>query len=166
MKEWNCLEHGPFDCTHAICPEPGCDSEHITQEFRTPVGIGTDFRRRFDAGMRKSADMMQINDWKSAKAGDTSFAGRADPALGQKLLWGDESKKVIGHSFAELTQIAQKPLAVKARDGSEKVLTRNNGMAEAATAAGLTRRRLPQAHEVTAAKAEPASKDRAQALTQ
>jgi hypothetical protein len=162
MKEWSCFEHGPFDGTHSICPSYGCDSAHVTQEFRTPIGIGTDFRKRFDAGMRKSADMYQTNNWKSAKAGDTSFEGRADPTLGQKLLWGDESKKVLGRSFSELTQIASKPLLGA---GGEVIMTRNNGMQEAANVAGITRRRIPQAHEVSAHRGDPQAKERATALT-
>jgi hypothetical protein len=162
MREWTCLEHGEFDGTHAICPAFGCDSEHVSQEFRTPIGIGTDFRKRFDQGMRKSADMYGASDWKSAKAGDTSFEGRADPALGQKLLWGDECKKVMGHSFSELAQVASKPLLGQ---GGEVILKHNNGMREAATVAGITRRRLPQVHEVSAHKGEPGAKERAQALT-
>ena len=162
MREWSCLEHGEFDGTHPICPSYGCDSEHVNQEFRTPVGIGTDFRKHFDAGMRKSADMYGASDWKSAKAGDTSFEGRADPTIGTKVLWGDESKKVLGHSFSELTQIAAKPLTGA---GGEVILKHNNGMREAATIAGITRRRLPQAHEVSAHKGDAGAKAQAQALT-
>jgi hypothetical protein len=163
IKEFECLLHGTFEGSHAICPEFGCESKAVTQVFLTPVGIGTNFRKRFDAGMRKSADMYQISDWKSSKEGDTSFAGRAP--LGQELLWGDSCKKVMGRSFAELTGLAQKPLIVDKRDGSGQVrLDRNNGLREAATEAGITRRRLPKAGEVTA---EPtaAAKAQAQSLT-
>jgi hypothetical protein len=165
LREWACLEHGEFDGTHSICPAYGCDSAHVTQEFRTPVGIGTQYTKRFDAGIRKSADMYGVNNWKSAKEGDVSFAGRADPALGQKLLWGDECKKVMGHSFAELTQVAAKPLIISKRDGSQARLERNNGMRDAANEVGITRRRLPQAHEVTAHKGDKGAKEQAQALT-
>lgn len=165
MKEWVCLEHGEFVGTHGICPGNGCDSAGVTQEFRTPVGIGTAFRKNFDQGMRKSADMYSTSNWKSAQAGDTSFVGRADPAVGTQVLWGDESKKVLGHSFSELTQIAAKPLSIKRRDGSEATLTRNNGMREAATEVGITRRPLPQAHEATGDRKESGSIDRARQLT-
>ena len=161
MREWSCLEHGPFEGTHAICPGYGCDSRAVTQEFRTPVTIGSQFRKRHEAGMRKSADMMQISDWKSAKAGDTSFAGRADPAIGTEVLWGDASKKVLGHSFSELTQIAAKPLTGK---GGEVIMSRNNGMQEAANSTGITQRRLPQAHEVTGARGDKGAQA-AKALT-
>jgi hypothetical protein len=95
--------------------------------------------------------MYQVSDWKSAKAGETSFAGRADPAVGTKVLWGDESKRVLGHSFSELTQIAAKPLV--GREG-QVILAKNNGMAEAATAAGITRRRIPRAEEVSVARGD------------
>ena len=161
MREWACLEHGPFERTHPICPAYGCDSRAITQEFRTPVTIGSQFRKRHEAGMRKSADMYQVSDWKSSKAGDVSFAGRSDPSLGSKVLWGDESKRVLGHSFSELTQIAAKPLV--GREG-QVIMSRNNGMAEAATAAGITSRRLPRADEVSVSRAEKGA-DVAKALT-
>jgi hypothetical protein len=164
IKEFECILHGPFEGSHPICPENGCESASVTQVFLTPVTIGSSFRKRFDAGMRKSADMYQIDDWKSAKAGDTSFAGRAP--VGQELLWGDGCKKVMGRSFAELTGLAQKPLVVDKRDGSGQLrLDRNNGMREAATEAGITRRRLPKAGEVTAFKGEKGADTKAQALT-
>jgi hypothetical protein len=163
LKEWCCIEHGEFEGSHGICPASGCNSKFVKQEFRTPVGIRTDYMKRFDAGIKKSADMYKIDNFKSAKAGETSFAGRA-PAGAPQVLWGNESQKVLGKSFAELTQVAAKPFAVKKRDGSEIVLTRNNAMREAATEANITSRRLPQAHEVTAARSEKGAKERATAL--
>jgi hypothetical protein len=163
IKEFECIFHGNFEGSHPICPENGCLSEAVTQVFLTPVTIGSQFRKRFDAGMRKSAEMYQIDDWKSAKAGDTSFAGRAP--VGQELLWGDGCKKVMGRSFAELTGLAAKPLVVEKRDGGQIRLERNNGMREAATEAGITARRLPKAGEVTAFKGEKGAQGKAQALT-
>lgn len=164
VKEWACLEHGEFTGTHPICPNFGCESASVVQEFRTPVGIGSEFRKRFDAGIRKSSEMMGIDDFKSAREGETSFAGRADPKTGTKVLWGDESKKVLGKNFAELTAVAQKPLEVTARTGEVLKLERNNGMREAATESGITRRRLPKAHEVSAERS-PAARAQAEALT-
>lgn len=149
MREWSCLEHGPFEGTHPICPGYGCDSRAVVQEFRTPVTIGSQFRKRHEAGMRKSAEMYQIDNFKSAKPGESSFAGRADPSLGQKLLWGDECKRVMGHSFSELAQVAQKPLLGR---GGEVIMKRNNGMVEAATAAGITKRVLPLAQDISRAR--------------
>jgi hypothetical protein len=163
MKEWCCIEHGEFEGTHPICPGNGCDSRFVTQEFRTPVGITSDYRKRFDAGIRKSADMYKIDDFRSAKAGESSFEGRA-PAGAPQVLWGDESKKVLGKSFAELTQVAQKPFIARARDGRELRIDRNNAMREVATDAHITARRVPQAHEVTAARSEKGAKERATAL--
>jgi len=157
LKEWSCFEHGPFDGTHAICPAYGCDSAHVTQEFRTPVAIGSEFRKRHEAGMRKSAEMYQISDFKSAKAGDASFAGRSDPSLGSRVLWGDECKRVIGHSFSELTQVAQKPFLGR---GGEVIMTRNNGMSDAATSAGTTRKPLPEPGERSQARGSRALEER------
>ena len=149
MKEWRCLIHGEFDGTHPICPGPRCASKVVVQEFRTAPGAKSARTKFTDAGLRKSADMYGINNFKSAKPGEVSFAGRSDPALGQKVLWGDECKQVFGQSFSQLTQTAAKPLAVPTRDGRILSITRNNGMVEAAEAAGITRSKLPRAGEIT-----------------
>jgi len=164
MREWVCLLHGEFEGTHPICPASRCNSKAVTQEFRTPVGIRSAYLKRHDAGIRKSADMYQIADFKTAKPGEVSFAGRADPTLGQKVLWGNECQKVLGHNFAELSQVAARPLCVPTKDGRLLTLTRNNGMAEAAESAGVTRRAVPRAGEITGARAEKGSKAAAQAL--
>jgi len=153
IKEWVCVEHGEFEASHAICPAFGCASEFVTQEFRTAVTIGTKFKKDFDAGVRKSADMMGTTRLKTAKEGEASFKGRAEN--GQELLWGDQCKKVI----AELSQVAQLPTAYKKRDGSSIVLTRNNGMREAATELGVTGRRIPRAGEATGERKDKAALD-------
>jgi len=165
IREFACLEHGPFEGSHAICPAYGCDSRAVSQEFRTAPKIGSALTRRTDAGLRKSAEMYGINNWKSgAREGDMSFAGHADKALGMEVLWGNEVQKKMGRSFTELSGLAQKPLVVPKRDGSGVLrLDRNNAMREAATEAGITRRRLPKAAEVSGAPDTP--KARAQALT-
>ena len=157
LKEWVCVEHGEFEASHAICPAFGCASEFVTQEFRTPVSIGTQFKKDFDAGVRKSADMMGTTRLKTAKEGEASFKGRAEN--GQELLWGDQCKKVMGRSFAELAQVAQLPTTYKKRDGSAIVLTRNNGMREAATEIGVTSRRIPRAGEATGERKDKAAVD-------
>jgi len=55
-------------------------------------------------------------------------------------------------------------LVIEKRDGSGTLrLDRNNAMREAATEAGITRRRLPKAGEVAADVATP--REKAQALT-
>lgn len=149
VKEWTCLEHGEFDSTHPICPNFRCESKFVKQEFRTPVSIGTQFKKRFDAGIRKSADMMHISNFRTAREGEAAYGGDKAKELGMEVLWGDESKKKMGKSFAELTGIAQKPLIVQKRDGGELRLDRNNAMREAANEAGITRRAVPKAHEVT-----------------
>lgn len=149
MKEWNCLEHGEFESTHAICPASGCESRAVKQEFRTPPTIRSGTMKRFDAGIRRSSDMMGGKNFRTAKAGEASFGGDAGKENGMQVLWGDESRKVLGQSFAQLSANAHKPLVVPKRDGSGNlVLEKNNAMREAATEMGITRRRLPQAAEV------------------
>jgi hypothetical protein len=149
IKEFVCIEHGEFESTHAICPGSGCDSRHVKQEFRTPVTIRSSTMKRFDAGIRRSSDMMGGKNFRTAKAGEASFGGDVGKQNGMQVLWGDESRKVLGQSFAQLSANAHKPLVVPKRDGSGNlVLEKNNAMREAATEMGITRRRLPLAAEV------------------
>ena len=162
LKEFSCIEHGPFEGSHPICPASGCDSSAVSQEFRTAPTIGSGFVKRFDAGIRKSSDMMGGKNFRTARAGEAAYGGDAAKETGLGVLWGDESRKVLGRSFAELTQVAAKPLEVRKRDGSGTIrMDRNNGMREAVAATGLTGRRLPRAADVTA---EPSAKAQAQAL--
>lgn len=164
IKEWACLEHGAFEGSHAICPEYGCNSAHVSQEFRTPVGIRSSATRRTDAGIRKSVDMYRLGDVRSARDGEASYGGDKGKELGMEVLWGSDVQKKMGRSFAELTGIAQKPLEVKKRDGSGTLrLDRNNAMREAATELGITRRRVPHAAEVSGDK--QTAKEAAKALT-
>ena len=162
-QEWNCLEHGIFDSSHPICPNFGCESKFVTQEFRTAPTIGTSFRKRFDAGIRRSSDLMGGANFRTAKAGEQAFGGQAAKDAGTEVLWGDQSRKVLGRSFRELQAMAAQPLVVPKRDGSGVLrMDRNNGMADAANEVGITRRRLPKAFEVTA---DPAERAAAKALT-
>ena len=164
LKEWACLEHGPFEGSHAICPALGCDSRAVTQEFRTPVGIRSGLTSRTDAGIRKSSDMYKISNFRSARDGEASYGGDRSKELGMEVLWGNDVQKKMGRSFAEMSSAAQAPLVVKKRDGSGHVrLDRNNAMREAATELGITRRRMPMAAEVSGAK--DTSKEAAKALT-
>jgi hypothetical protein len=150
LKEWTCIVHGPFESSHAICPNFGCDSKGVSQEFRTPVRIGSQFRKAFDAGIRKSSDMMGGKNFRTARAGDTAYGGDAAKEAGTELLWGDaQVKKVMGRSFAELRSVAAKPLVINKRDGTQIRHERNNAMADAATTAGITQRRLPPIAELS-----------------
>lgn len=165
LKEWRCAIHGDFDSTHPLCPNFGCESEQVERIFKTPVGTRSDATRRFDAGIRKSADMMGISNFKSAKGGDTSFAGRAaeeNETIGSRVLWGDEIAKPVnqgglGVPFNQLTMQAQQPLVVNRADGSQVSLTSNNAMAEAATEMGVTARRIPKAAEISVASGDSTS---------
>lgn len=164
LKEWRCAEHGDFESTHPLCPNFGCESVNVERVFLTPVGTRSDSTKRFDAGIRKSAEMMGISNFKSAKAGDTSFAGRAqeNEVLGTKVLWGDEVAKPVaqgglGQGFAQLTAAAQAPFVATRADGSQVSLTSNNAMAEAATELGITSRPVPKAAEVRVASGDSAS---------
>lgn len=164
IREWACLEHGPFECSVAICPAFGCDSRCVSQEFRTAPAIRHGNTSRTDAGLRKSSDMYRINNFRSARDGEASYGGDKGKEVGLEVLWGDQCQKKLGRSFAELTGIAQQPLVVAKRDGSGMLrLDKNNGMRQAATELGITRRHIPQAGEVSGDKAT--AKEAAKALT-
>lgn len=149
LKEFKCAQHGDFEGTHPICPALGCISENVERVFRTPVGISQGKYKRFDAGLRRTAEGMGISDFRTGKEGDTAFAGRAP--IGQEVLWGGDVQKVMGRSFADQMQAAQAPLhvpAIEAAKPNDPHLTVNNGMRTTATELGLTQSRLPRA-EVT-----------------
>jgi hypothetical protein len=165
IKEWNCLEHGEFVGSHPLCPVLGCESRAVTRVFLTPPNIGSTALKRFDQGIARSADMYRISNFRSAKAGEASYGGDKARELGMEVLWGNEVQKKMGRSFAELTGLAQQPLVVPKRDGSGVLrMDHNNGMRDAATEVGITRRRLPKAGEVVAARADDAP-EKVKALT-
>ena len=164
MKEWSCLEHGEFERTHPICPAHGCKSKFVTQEFRTAPMIRSGAMKRFDAGIKKSADMMRINNFRTARAGEAAFGGEAAKAAGTELLWGDASKKVLGQNFAQMIAQAARPLEVKNKAGETLRITENNGMREAATEAGITRRSVPRAGEVAVEPSDTKGVTKAKAL--
>lgn len=148
LKEWRCAAHGDFEGTHPICPSMGCMSDHVERAFRTPVGISQGKYRRFENGLRTTAERMGISDWRTAREGEAGFAGRAP--LGSEILWGDEVKKhpeMGGRSFSQLTAAAQQPLAVD-RPANDPYVTINSGMRTAATELGITQSRIPRA-EIT-----------------
>ncbi len=142
IKEWNCLLHGPFEGSHPICCEHGCDSKAVVREFRTPPNIGSRMLKQFDAGMKRSSDMYRIGNFRSAREGEAAYGGDAGKDNGMQVLWGEQCKRVLGRSFAELTTMAHRPIV-----GDTYVPTRdrNNGMRDAATDIGITGRRLPKA---------------------
>jgi len=158
MKEWKCAVHGSFDGTHPICPEMGCESASVTREFRTAPAIHGGMTSRTDRGLRRTADMLGINNWKSARQGEVSFAGRGqDAPLGTEVLWGNEVAKhpaMGGRTFAQLTQAAATPLDASQlnippeKAATDPYITKNNGMRAAATTLGVTRNALPPA-EIT-----------------
>jgi hypothetical protein len=144
MKEWRCKVHGNFEGSHPICPEMGCISLSVERVFLTPVSISQGKYARFDKGLRKTAEMLDIPNWKTARAGETAFAGRAP--LGQELLWGKDVEKVMGTPFASQVQAANQPLHIAGRDpATDPYLTINRGIQVAATEMGLTGSRLPKA---------------------
>ena len=124
IKEWKCAQHGSFEGTHPLCPAMGCFSEHVEREFRTPVSVSKGKYARFDRGLRDTADRMNISDFKTAREGETAFAGRA----------------------AEQINSAHTPLVAPANvAANDPYLTINSGMRAAANTIGITARKTPQA---------------------
>ncbi len=119
------------------------------------VGVGRARVPDADRGLRRSADGLNISNWRTARAGESSFAGRGvDAPLGTQVLWGNEVSKhpeMGGRSFAQLTASAATPLDPNALNlPPEKArvdphITHNNGMRTAATTLGVTRNVLPPA---------------------
>lgn len=148
-KEWRCGQHGDFEGTHPICPHYGCFSENVERVFITPVSVSRGQYGRFDKGLRRTSEMMNIPNWKTAREGEVAFAGRAP--LGSEVLWGDEVKKhpdFGGRGFSQLMQTAAQPLTVAGKDSTDPYLTHNNGMRSTATELGITASTLPKA-EIT-----------------
>lgn len=154
MKEWRCVDHGDFVGTHPICPAMGCQSKRVERVFLTPPRIGNVQHKRFDAGMRNTADRMGIGNWNDARQGESSFSGRGVP--GTEVLWGNDIQKVSGKSMQDLVNQAQSPLSVQRSDGSVDTLTENNALRQVALESGITMNRIPVA-ERTVHKADQKS---------
>lgn len=152
IKEWRCAAHGDFEGSHPICPALGCMSESVERVFLTAPAqrSGNDATARFDAGIKRTVDGMRLGNLRSARPGETSFAGRAQQEGSRgSVLWGSDIQKTLGRSMAQLAQSAAQPL-----NGQD---VPNSGMRAAATEAGITARRTPVAertvHRADSAKA-------------
>jgi hypothetical protein len=128
LKEWCCLEHGEFEGSHPICPFQPCSSEAVVQEFRTPPKIGTGMVRRHEKGLRRTADIYALSDLRTAREGEISKPAYTSE-FGTELAWGHKVQEKMGASFSMLAEQANRPL------GDQRL---NNGMAAAATEAGIT----------------------------
>lgn len=166
IKEWNCIEHGEFESTHPICPEFGCESRAVVREFRTAPTIGSRMVKQFEAGMKRTSDMMHISNFRSAREGEAAYGGDAKKKYGAEVLWGNDCQKVFNRSFAQMTNIAQQPTTYRNRDGSKEItLTHNNGMRDAATEAGITKRRVAKPGELAVHKGDDRSSPVAKSIT-
>jgi hypothetical protein len=139
LHDFKCAKHGVFESSHPICPHMGCASESVTKIFLKPVGTRSDNTRRFDAGIRKSAENMGLTNFRSSRQGEASHGGE----LGKKVLWGkDVAKEMPGQSFAGLAQQASAGAKFQKADGTTEVVP--NGMRLAAQS-GITQRTVPKA---------------------
>lgn len=141
LHDWHCRDHGNFEGSHPICPEMGCESEHVVKVYLKAPGIRSDFMKRHDAGIRKSADSMHLGNFRSARAGEAAYGGDIGKP-GERVLWGSDVNKVSGKPFAALTQQAEATSKFRKKDGSTEVVP--NGMRLAAQA-GITSRPIKPA---------------------
>ena len=142
IKEFECQDHGYFESTHPICFALGCESQHVRRVFLTAPSIGSTELKRFHEGLKKSADLMGIGDFRTARAGETAYGGSA----GKGMLWGDDIKKVLGVDMGQLAAAAAVPLDVTRRDGThEKV---DKSVMRELAAEGMTKAVLPRPAEL------------------
>ena len=142
MKEWQCPAHGYFEGTHPICPELGCEADCV-QVFLTPPLIGDENLKRFQAGIKRSVDMMGLGNLRTARAGEAAYGN-----AGNGMLWGDDVKKFLKVDMAQLVQSAGTPLTVTMKDGHTETIDKS--VMRELGAAGITKRVLPRPAETTA----------------
>src|SRR5437016_7570872 len=147
IREFECEAHGYFESTHPICWALGCDSAHVKRVFLTAPSVGSPELKRFHEGLKRSADLMGITNFRSAREGESSFGNS-----GKGLLWGDEIKKVLGVDLGQLSAAAAQPLTVIHRDGTKEAVDKSP-MRELA-AEGMTRAVLPKPAELIRSKAD------------
>lgn len=161
IKEFICRDHGPFEGSHPICPSYGCLSEHVEREFRTAPAIGTGIVKRMDAGLSDTANRLGISNWRSARPGDSSFAGRAsteggaDKPLGTEVLWGDaHAQRVMGKGTQQMVGEASRVIAPRNIPASDPYTRVNNGVRAVANTTRVFERVLPHA-EVQGVRGDP-----------
>lgn len=96
LNDYECPRHGTFEASHAICPCMGCDSEGVKKVFLKAPKVKSDSTKRFDAGMRQSAEMYNQSDWKTAREGESAKANNR----AAELLWGDDAVNKLGNAVA------------------------------------------------------------------
>jgi hypothetical protein len=93
LNDYKCPRHGQFEGSHPICPHFGCDSSDVQKIFVKAPGTKSDYTKRFDEGMKKSAEMYRQSDWKTAsREGDSSKANNR----ATELLWGNDAARMLG----------------------------------------------------------------------
>lgn len=125
FKEWNCAKHGQFVATHPICPAMGCRSQTVTRAFLTAPGVVSSATKRFDAGLKKTAQIYKMSDLKSARPGESQSNG------GEGVLWGTAAEKALGRPLHTGSPVFRQQLA----DG--RVWEDRGGMREAAADFGI-----------------------------
>ena len=96
LNDYECPRHGEFEASHPICPAWGCDSEGVKKVFKKAPAVKSDLTKRTDAGLRKSAEMYNQSDWKTARPGESAKANNR----AAELMWGEEAVNRLGPAVA------------------------------------------------------------------
>lgn len=145
IKEWFCSEHGDFEGSHAICPALGCESAEVIRVFHTAPGMKSDNTKRFDDGVRRSAELYQQSDYRSAKAGESSKANNQAASV----LWGSNAQDFLAKGGRDITT-AHQPASynITDKEGKKSTWTDHGGMRTVANEVGITKNRLPAAERI------------------
>lgn len=92
LNDYKCAKHGLFEASHPICDAIGCDSSSVEKVFLKAPAVKSDYTKRFDAGIKRSADMYQQSDFKSAREGELAKANNR----ASELKWGDSAAQFLG----------------------------------------------------------------------
>ncbi len=86
IKEWRCLQHGPFEAEEGICPS-GCDT--VVREYRTAPGGRSPKTKHVDKTLQGLADRFGLSDMSNR---DGSVGGSRKDPNAMAPLWGQMPK--------------------------------------------------------------------------
>lgn len=92
LNDYKCPRHGLFEASHPICGAMGCDSEGVEKVFLKAPGTKSDYTKRFDAGIKKSAAAYGQTNFLSAREGEVAKANNR----ASELKWGNDAASFLG----------------------------------------------------------------------
>lgn len=97
LNDYKCPRHGLFEASHPICGAMGCDSAEVVKVFLKAPAVKSDYTKRFDEGMKKSAAAYNQTDFLSAREGEVAKANNR----AAELKWGTDAANFIGQPGVE-----------------------------------------------------------------